>query len=137
MKQHLNLGPIVTSSCVNTVQNPSNFGSGSTIIKSPKYPQPYPNNIECFWNISVPCQGTVPTSNLPGIKITFDKFLLKSNEDILEIKMGNWLVHSIRGKEQPQPMFFREQYVEYELLLFCYFNLELLNQILNHIVALK
>ena len=115
----MNLGLIVTSSCADTVRNPSNFGSGSTIIKSPKYPQPYPNNIECFWNISVPCQGRLPASNLPGIKMVFDKFRLKSNDDVLEIKMGSWLLHSIRGNEHPQPMFFREHYIEYESFRFC------------------
>ena len=102
----------VTSTCPNTVQNPGHFTYGSTYIKSPNYPQPYPDNTECFWNISVPCQGTVPIKDLPGIKMSFDTFQLNSNDDVLEIKQGSWLLHTLRTNEKTQPMLFREQHIE-------------------------
>ena len=105
-------GLIVTSSCTNTVRNPGHFTSGSTFITSPNYPKPYLDNTECFWNISVPCQGRVPTKEFPEIKVSFDIFQLHSNEDVLEVKIGNRLLKRIRGNEIPEPMFFKEQFIE-------------------------
>lgn len=102
----------MTSSCAKTVRNPGHFTASSTFITSPNYPKPYSDNTECFWNVSVPCQGMVPTKDLPEIKVLFDIFRLNSRDDVLEVKIGNWLLRSIRGNEIPKPMFFKEQYIE-------------------------
>ena len=101
-----------------TLRRPNHVNGGDSFIISPDYPNQYPDDIVCNWNISVPCQGVKDISDrdLPGIRIDFDIFQLKSR-DALDIKIGKQLIRRLQGKGIQQPYITnKEHHVEYEII---------------------
>ena len=104
--------PIVTQTCRRTVRGPGDGTGGTTFLTSPDYPNLYPENTKCHWNISVPCRGIVSIANLPMIKIDFDLFQLRPNQDELDIKRGTRLIRRIQGRQIPAPFISEEPNIE-------------------------
>ena len=83
-----------------------------TLIESPNYPKPYPDNVVCRWNITVPCGSYISTEELPGIRIIFDSFQLRTTTDHLDIKENGRVVKTMQGYDKPEPFISKQKTVE-------------------------
>ncbi|CAG9855166.1 unnamed protein product [Phyllotreta striolata] len=71
-----------------------NYYTPSGVIKSPRYPEPYPNNRECTWTINVP-PGQQITLNVTNFDI---EFYAGCRYDWLEIRNGGTSSSPLIGK---------------------------------------
>ena len=107
------IDPIVTQTCRGTINGPKHTSNhGKTLIKSPNYPKPYPDDVVCRWNITVPCGSDIATEELPGIRIIFDSFHLKTTTDYLDIKEDGRVIRTMQGYKTPAPFISKQKTVE-------------------------
>ena len=63
-----------------------NFSNSSGLISSPSYPNPYPNNVECIYQVT---QATGTVIAIEIIDIDIDCEIFGSFSDFLEIRDGD------------------------------------------------
>ncbi|XP_072173176.1 uncharacterized protein [Diadema setosum] len=71
------------------------------VITSPNYPNPYPDNQICTWEIRLPDTATL-------VRVVFTAFSLEENEDFLQVgsgqTVGENVVASLTGSGLPSPV---------------------------------
>ena len=60
----------------------------------------------------MPCGSDIATEELPGIRIIFDSFQLRTTTDHLDIKENGRLIRRMQGYKRPQHFISKQKTVE-------------------------